>query len=401
MATELPPITVEPDNPGATDPGAGDGPASTVTPGQNTAAEQQPGTPAEARPWPTSGFKEIIVLEVNGWLFSEWTTVRVEQLNTEPFPKFQFECTEESPIPLKVDALQFVPGDIVRVFIGGQLVVYGYIIERHVGYDAKQHGVRLIGTGDTIDVTTTSVPPDKLGNHDGKTWQQLANDLTAHLGIKVTLQGDVDNTPIKQIQVNPGETIWNTLDRYAKHRNIILGSRPQGGILAIGDHSAETNGYLIEGQNILRANCVVRDQWVYKHKYGIGQDSGSDQSNMDKANKQIAYDPGPHQRNRYLVILGDIADIPHGIQQRLQMEKKFTDATEIEAQITVQGWFKDYSQSNDLWKAGEYYHVRSPSLILDQTLGCKGCVYEQSDAGSTTTLTMVDPRHMGGKPNFS
>jgi prophage tail gpP-like protein len=122
---------------------------------------------------------------------------------------------------------------------------------------------------------------------------------------------------------------------------------------------------------------------------------------MDPANKQLAYDPGPHQRNRHLVILGDIADIPHGIQQRLQIEKKFTDATEIEAQITVQGWFKDYNQSDDLWKAGEYYHIRSPSLILDRTLGCWGCVYEQSDAGSTTTLTMVDPKKMGGKPNFS
>jgi hypothetical protein len=66
----------------------------------------------------------------------------------------------------------------------------------------------------------------------------------------------------------------------------------------------------------------------------------------------------------------------------------------------VQGWFKNENTSNDVWKAGEYYYVRSPSLILDDILGCAVCAYEQTDAGSTTTLTMVRPQHMNGQLNF-
>ena len=73
----------------------------------------------------------------------------------------------------------------------------------------------------------------------------------------------------------------------------------------------------------------------------------------------------------------------------------------IEASITVQGWFKDQNQSDDVWKAGEYYSVSSPSLILNgMILGCAGCVYEQTDAGTTTTLQMVDPIHMNGRLNY-
>ena len=54
--------------------------------------------------------KEIATLEVRGSLFTNWTSVRVEQRVTQPFPVFQFECTEESPVPMVWDALQFVPG---------------------------------------------------------------------------------------------------------------------------------------------------------------------------------------------------------------------------------------------------------------------------------------------------
>ena len=49
--------------------------------------------------------KEIMTLEVRGGLFTNWTSVAVEQLVTKPFPTFQFECTEEADLPMRWDAL--------------------------------------------------------------------------------------------------------------------------------------------------------------------------------------------------------------------------------------------------------------------------------------------------------
>jgi len=67
----------------------------------------------------------------------------------------------------------------------------------------------------------------------------------------------------------------------------------------------------------------------------------------------------------------------------------------------VQGWFKDNNASDRVWKAGEYYFINSPSLILNGvTLGCAACTYEQNDGGTTTTLNMVKPEHMNGLLNF-
>lgn len=345
--------------------------------------------------------KEIATLEVRGGLYTNWTTVRVEQRVTEPFPVFQFEATEESPIPQTWDALQFVPGDIVRVYVGGVPAVFGYITERHVGLDANNHGVRLIGCGDTVDLTDSSVPIEKLNGHDGKSWSQLARDLMEHLGIALEEKGLVDPTPYENIQIQPGDTIMAALERYARDRNIVIGSNANGGLLAIGEHPASPSGDLIEGVNFLRANAVFRDQKVYKKIYVLGQGTGSDTSYGDAKNKQVAYEVGSSTRNRYLVTIADVADTMHGVQRRAMMEKVFTEGSFLDAQITVQGWFKDQNQSNDVWKAGEYYTVVSPSLILNGlVLGCSGCVYEQNDQGTTTTLQMVRPIYMNGLLNY-
>jgi prophage tail gpP-like protein len=314
---------------------------------------------------------------------------------------FQFECTEESSVPLTIQGAQFVPGDIVRVFLGGYPAVFGYITERHVGYDANNHGVRLIGCGDTIDLVDSSVPLDKLDGHDGQSVEQLARDLAAHLGIQIHTKGNVDGTPFENLQVLPGETPMMAIDRYAKMRSIVIGSMANGGLLLIGEHPVQTSGYLVESGNILRANAVVRDNKIYKRIFSVGQNKGGDGANGDTENKQVAERDGSSSRDRHMVVVADVADKMHGIQRRADMEFVFTEGSNIEAQITVQGWFKDANLSEEIWRAGEYYAVTSPSLIMyDEVLGCAGCTYEQSEGGTTTTMTMVKPVHMNGRYNY-
>jgi prophage tail gpP-like protein len=116
----------------------------------------------------------------------------------------------------------------------------------------------------------------------------------------------------------------------------------------------------------------------------------------------IAEEDGTSTRNRHKVVVADVADTQHGVQRRAEIEKVFTEGSYIEAQITVQGWFKDGNVSDDIWRAGEYYAITSPSLILyDEVMGCAGCTYEQNQGGTTTTLQMVMPVHMNGRFNYS
>jgi len=341
---------------------------------------------------------EIATLEVNGKVYTDWTSVVVEVRWVDWFPTFMFENTEESPVPINWSDLQFLPGDVVKISLANVPSVFGYITERHAGYSDQEHGIKLIGTGRTSDLTNSTVPLDKLGNHDGKTWPQLAKDLMAHLGIGLTLKGKVDTEPFEQIQVQPGETIATILERYARMRKIVIGSNEYGDLLAIGNHSAEQSGILAEGVNIRAANCVIRDDMVYRRIYTMGQKQGNDDSNGDQANKQIGQVIGSSNRNRFLVIPTEIADSDAGVQKRAEMEYIFTEGAQIEAHVTVQGWLQDGGKP---WRAGEYYWVRSPSLVLDRLLGCRTAVYRQHEGGgTTTTLEMVDPVHMNGKPDY-
>jgi prophage tail gpP-like protein len=361
---------------------------------------------AAARPAPgvkAPGSKEIATLNVKGERHENWKSVRVETKVEEWFPTFMFETTEFTPIPLKVAENQFQPGDEVTVDIGGIQVCFGYITERHVAIDGKQHAIRLVGNGDTYDVPTSSVPPDVYeANHDGKNWPQLARDLMKHLNIKLGVVGNVDTTPFQKIGIQPGETLSMVMERYARMRNIVIGSDPNGGLLGIGENEPTPSGELVEGTHILKANAVIRDGHKYGRIFAVAQDTGgSSGTGGAAANQQKVELAGTHTRNRHMVAVCEVADKPHGVQRRCHMERVFTEGTEIEANITVQGWFKDNNNSDQIWKSGEYYFINSPSLMLPGAiLGCAQCVYEQSDSGTTTTLHMVDPPHMNGLYNY-
>src|SRR6266545_8311929 len=108
---------------------------------------------------------EVAHLRVNGVDYYDWTTVMVEVRITQWFPIFQFDCTEFDAMGKAtgmsqaqiMNNLRIIPGDMVEVYLAGVLVLIGYVTERHVTYDARNHAVRIIGVGKTFDLIKSSV----------------------------------------------------------------------------------------------------------------------------------------------------------------------------------------------------------------------------------------------------
>jgi prophage tail gpP-like protein len=348
--------------------------------------------------------KEIAALTINGQKYEDWTSVMVEVRITEAFPIFQFDCSEfdesnrKASLSTVINNMKIKPGDVVDVTLAGQQIVRGYVTERHVAYDARNHAVRIIGVGKTFDLVTSSVW-SQGGSYDNQSWEQMARAVIAPVGVELKVKGQIDATPYKQIQVQPGELIASTLERYARQRNILLGSTAKGELLAIGDHDASEDDKLIEGVNIERFAGVIKDDNVYKKIYAIGQKVSDDSSFGDQSNKLVGKAEGSSTRERTRVTVMDVSDDKHGAQQRADMEKLFTEGATVEHNVTVQGWLRG---NGGLWEAGKYYWVRSPMALTDKLLGCKSIVYSQDNSnGTTTTLTMVLPVSMKGKPDFS
>src|SRR5207344_1424646 len=119
----------------------------------------------------------------------------------------------------------------------------------------------------------------------------------------------------ENIQVLPGETPMMAIERYAKHRSIVIGSEANGGLLLIGEHGISTKGWLVEGINILRANAVARDLMVYKKIFAVAQNKGSNSANGAATNQMVAQESGTSSRNRHKVVVADVADKQHGVQR--------------------------------------------------------------------------------------
>jgi prophage tail gpP-like protein len=347
------------------------------------------------------GAKEIVTMEVNGQLHTDWTSVRVEAKAGGWAPTFMFETTEESPLPLKALERQFKPGDWVKVYVGGQLVVSGYITERHVSYDAQQHGIRLIGTGHSFDLTKATVREEDRTGNDGMSAFEIAKKISAYMNIKIEGMGNVDGKPFPRVGIAPGELVSTVIERHARMRNIVIGSTFRGGLLMIGENEVVSSGDLVEMINILRANCVIRDIPQNEKYFATTQEPGGSNASGGAAANHKVEAPGYFTRPGEKTVVAEISADDYDLRRRVAMEQVFSEGAELEARITVQGFFKDMNKSDFIWRAGEYYGVNAPMLMLPGVvLGCMECVYEQSDAGSTTTLTMVKPIHLNGLLNF-
>jgi len=331
---------------------------------------------------------EVATIEVNGVQFDDWESVWVQHRWTEGYPIFRFTCAERDPLPQFWEKRQFEPGSMVRIYLGGLLAVVGMILVRQVAYDARTHGVMLQGVGRTWCAQRASI----LGknNFDGMSFEQVARSVLAPTGVKLVPVGKLNPLPFVRLQNEPGETIWNFLERIARPRGIVLGSDHEGNMLAIDYHKGEVVRELIEGQNILRCQCTKSVKDKYSYYWVRGQTAANNQQHGRKASEQEAKAPGSLQC--YSPLLTP-AEQPvwneMEVAQRAYNEALWHESTDIEANITVQGWL---TADAGLWLAGQDIYVWSPMAMLDMVMKVETATFTQDrSSGTLTTLHLVPP----------
>jgi prophage tail gpP-like protein len=336
---------------------------------------------------------EIAELRVNGMPFRDWTAVTVIDDTDQSYPYFSFECTEFSPVPVSFAGMQIAPGDECEIYLAGQLVMTGFVLERQVGYAAKEHSILISGTSKTFNVAVSSILPSTNGNYDGMSLDALARKAAGYHDVQVKSLGEIPGKPFDEMQHNLGELTYNFIERACRMRNVKLGTDALGNLLLLGKQDANPTGQLIEGKNILRASCVIRDTHFYQRYATVGQQPSHDAKWGDGANKGVAMIGGRTVRPVYFITHADTPTADdQDLNWRSETSKRIFEGCEIQANITVQGWVQG---NGGLWKARDSYQVTSPMLILDQVLTCKKITYDQRDgAGTTTTLEMVNPLYM-------
>jgi prophage tail gpP-like protein len=306
-----------------------------------------------------------------------------------PFSYFRFTSVERDRPTGMFYRLQFIPGELTTVLLGGVPVVTGIIENRQVAYDAHRHGIEISGKSFTSWWAKSSVKDD-TGNFDNMNLEAVAAKVLAAYGTSAISVGNVNKTPFDKLQNQPGEPVYDFIERLARVRGAVLGSTSFGQFLLIGQHSNEVVANLQEGQNIKKMQCIIKKEYSWETYTVIAQTAASDQNAGAQAAQLKASWGG-------FGVLGSTLITPaeqpvktiQEVLDRARNEAKVNEGTMITAEVTVQGWFRDQYH---LWWPGDRVQVYSPMCPLDMTMKIQKVVFSQDSAnGTETTLTLLQP----------
>jgi prophage tail gpP-like protein len=301
----------------------------------------------------------------------------------EPWAQFRFTATEDDP-----PRIQFSPGDEFVCYLGGWPVMSGVILVRQVAYDAKQHTVVLQGVSLTWYAARASIISEKSEFHG--TFLQIADEVLKPTCSGWKTMGEISGLPFKDPQrPEPGENIFQFLERIGRDRNVFVVSDPYGDFLFLGDRTTPKVADLVEGENILKMQAIIKDTEPYSVYLIRASKPANDQENMGKAAQQEVDREGtakcysPH-----------LTPIEHPVwsdaELKLRADHEFDfNERKVEANVTVQGWFNPLTGRR--WDPLQNVYVISPMAMLDMTLTIQAVTYTQDRNGSLSLLKCVAP----------
>jgi prophage tail gpP-like protein len=356
--------------------------------------QRRPVDPAPGQPVPNPD--EVATLVVEDFRFDAWESIFVQHRANEGWPIFKFRAVEKDPPPelqtlSGVLTKQFMPQQIVQVYLAGRLAMNGFITTRQVAYASEEHGIEIAGKGIQWAMSRASYIGN--ANFDGQNFLQIVTTISRHFGLpQPVVRGELDLTPYKTAQMNPGERVFAFLERYARVRKIGIGTDWFGAYILWGNQKAQPTDRLVEGVNILRMQALFSIDELNSDYWVKAQGTGSDGHNMAQSSEMIA-----ETRSKIMHIYSPKLtpqEIPvwnqAEVKKRADYEAIYGDGTITEAHITVQGWKR--SDVDDIWRIGQAVYVYSPMVPLDMVMKVQTATFTQDrDSGTTTLLHCVPP----------
>ncbi|MGD9766586.1 MAG: phage baseplate assembly protein [Pseudolabrys sp.] len=341
---------------------------------------------------------EVCEVAVGGKRFRDWTAVQVVHDLMDPMFRATLSTVEYGSESNSLMSLRLKPGDQATVTLAGYKVIDGAVWLRQAGYDAARHGVMVGIVSKTIDIVRSSAMT-KSGQFKGYPFASIARSVLAPYGINLVVRNPPPDfaRPFDRVHIQPGETVWQLLDRLGRMRGLTMTSDPDGNLVAGQVELGSSQAILQEGGNILRARCIMRDDALNGMIYGVGQGPGNDQRNGEAVASPTAFTANSlFGRYRPLVLISEQPGTQQDLQHRVDREKKEQAYSFLQCAITVQGWLRP---DGEVWQIGKKVTVKSPMLLLDnKDLAIQSVTFEQdAEGGTTTTLDLVSEAALGSK----
>lgn len=325
-----------------------------------------------------------VLLKVNGMTFDGWLEVEIAAGIERQARDFRLEITRAWPGA--TDYPRMVrPGDVCELWIGGDKLLAGYIDATPISYDDTQVSVGVTGRSKTCDLVDCSA------EHGAGQWlnrkiEKIASDLASAYGVKVLTEVDTGGV-VTDHQVQPGETIFESLGRLLTLRQLLSTDDANGNLVLIEPGSGGRAATALKlGDNILSADIGLD----YKDVFGIyeckGQQSGHDDDTAEISTASSARVRDSSVGRYRKLILTESGQVDNqSCADRVEYELLHRQAKAQEVVYTVQGWRQE---NGALWLPNQIVHVTDPVIGFDDDRLILEVVYRKGRSGTTTALKL-------------
>jgi prophage tail gpP-like protein len=321
-------------------------------------------------------------LQVNNKVYGGWTGIEVQRSVDHLAGSFTF--TAVGLWSGKSTLRTIPPGAACIAKMGDTPVITGYVDAIDVAYSAKQHQVTVTGrdaAGDLVDCSAVH----GSGDWYGQPMDKIVADLISVHGIKLTVATDVGR-PFTNWRISPAETVWESIERMARQRGVLVMSDGLGGIVITQPSTRRLKTALTLGKNIKLAqgtNDVSRRFHVY---VAMGQSELLDQASYSTAVTGSGQSTDAAIRaNRVLIVAAEEAFDTSTYETRAKWEAATHYGRGLNLSVTVTGW----SHAEELWEPDCMVRLDDDFMSIHDWLYISSVTYRLNDEGTTTVLGLT------------
>lgn len=333
-----------------------------------------------------------VTLLLEGERFFGWKEAHVRRSIESLCGTFSFALLDKWAI--EQQAIVLHPGQHVKLSIGDDVLVEGYIDRFAGAVGAAQRTLTITGrdkTADLVDCSPTGVP----GSWKNISLDRLALLLASPYGIDVVTETNV-GANFTSFALQTGETAFEALTRAAQKRAVLLVSDSEGRLVLTSASSERTFDGLELGFNLKEAS-VEYDYTERFSDYTVkGQSKTSGTGWTTKAVSIVgeAFDDEV-SRFRPRVIKATGGSSTKDCQNQARWEAGIRAAKSVSVRCTVQG----VRQSNGvLWPVNRQTNVKIPDLGVQNSMLIVSLEQSITASGSVTAFELRRPDAYASQP---
>lgn len=320
---------------------------------------------------------------VEGRSYSGWKSVSIDRDIEQLCGRFELAVSAKAPDGTVAADLR--DGQKVIVAVDNETVITGFIDGFEISHSATEHTITVIGrdaAGDLVDCSAMF----KTGQWSGQGMLAIVKDLVSAYGIQVTVETSL-GAPFEQWNIEPGETVFENIERMARHRGVLVMSDGLGGIVITKPGTDLVGTALVLGQNILRGRITRSCEQRYSQYHVLGTRQRDDYNEPDTTSPRGKANDGFITRHRPLVCCYEDTNASlQTLTERARWQAAVNAARSQRVVVTVQGW----SHANGLWRPNRQVVVTDERLRLDRTtLLIAGVRYTRGREGTLTDLSLA------------